>query len=165
LLFTFTNFHLFFAHEARVYSLFGLLTVCAIYVFIQFIENKENRKCFWLLILLNALLFYTHYFGFFVFAIQGLSIIVISDLRKRFFWKFVLSGVGVLLLFAHHVHVPDNASTTMVIHRIAADFGLEPSDLSWLISCTPDPNCVEPGSRVRFEIKLGGLGAEAMQGI
>ena len=64
-----------------------------------------------------------------------------------------------------HILVPDNASTTMVINQISTDFGLEPSDLSWLISCTPDPNCVEPGSRVRFEIKLGGLGAEAMQGI
>lgn len=64
-----------------------------------------------------------------------------------------------------HVLVPDEVSTTKVIHRIAADFGLDPSDLSWLISCTPDPNCVEPGSLVRFEIKLGGLGAEAMQGI
>jgi uncharacterized membrane protein len=105
LLFTFSNFHLFFAHEARVYSLFGLLTVCAIYVFIQFIESKENRKYFWLLILLNALLFYTHYFGFFVFAIQGLSIILISDLRKQFFWKFVLSGVGVLLLFAPNLWI------------------------------------------------------------
>jgi hypothetical protein len=64
-----------------------------------------------------------------------------------------------------HVLVPDNASTTMVIYRIAADFGLEPSGLTWLISCNPDPTCVESGSIVRFEIKLGGLGAEAMQGI
>ena len=99
LLFTFTNFHLFFAHEARVYSLFGFLTVCSIYAFVRFIENNENNRFFWLLILVNALLFYTHYFGFFVFAIQGLSIILISDLRKRFFWKFVLIGLGVLLLF------------------------------------------------------------------
>ena len=64
-----------------------------------------------------------------------------------------------------HVLFPDNSNTTMVIHRIAADFGLEPSDLSWQISCAPDPNCVDSGSIVRFEIKLGGLGAEAMQGI
>ena len=64
-----------------------------------------------------------------------------------------------------HVLVPDNASTTMVIHRIAADFGLEPSGLTWLISCNPDPKCGESGSIVRFEIKLGGLGAEVMQGI
>ena len=105
LLFTFTNFHLFFAHEARVYSLFGLLTVCTIYVFIQFIENRENRKYFWLLILLNSLLFYTHYFGFFVFAIQGISIILISDLRKRFFWKFVAASFGVLLLFAPNLWI------------------------------------------------------------
>lgn len=64
-----------------------------------------------------------------------------------------------------HVLVPDNSSTTMVIHRIATDFGLEPSDFSWMISCTPDPTCLDSGSIVRFEVQLGGLSAEAIQGI
>ena len=64
-----------------------------------------------------------------------------------------------------HVLVPDSASTTMVIHRIATDFGLEPSDFSWMISCTPDPTCIDSGSIVRFQIKLGGLSAEAIQGV
>ena len=64
-----------------------------------------------------------------------------------------------------HVLVPDNASTTMVIDRIATDFGLEPSDFTWNLSCAPDPKCLTSGSLVRFEIKLGGLSAEAMQGI
>lgn len=64
-----------------------------------------------------------------------------------------------------HVLLPDNASTTIVIRGIADDFGIELSDLSWAINCTPDPKCIESGSIVRFEIKLGGLSAEAMQGV
>jgi hypothetical protein len=64
-----------------------------------------------------------------------------------------------------HVLFPDNLGTTIVIHRIASDFGLEPSDLSWNLTCTPDPKCVASGSIVRLEIKLGGLSAESMQGI
>jgi hypothetical protein len=64
-----------------------------------------------------------------------------------------------------HVLIPDYASTTLVVNRIAADFGLPSTGLSWIINCAPDPKCLESGSIVRFEIKLGGLVAETMQGI
>jgi hypothetical protein len=46
-----------------------------------------------------------------------------------------------------------------------ADFGLRPSDIEWSLNCNPDPNCVEPGSIALLQIKLGGLSAEAVQGI
>ena len=78
--------------------------------------------------------------------------------------QFALEAIARHAIRAH-VLLPDRASTTMVVHRIIDEFGLELADVSWKIICTPDPNCVTSGSFVRFEIKIGGLSAETMQGI
>ena len=64
-----------------------------------------------------------------------------------------------------HVLVPERANTKRVINELVADFGLELADVVWYLSCKPDPKCSKPGSIVRLEIKLGGLSAEALQGI
>lgn len=64
-----------------------------------------------------------------------------------------------------HVLVPDKGNTTRVISDLVADFGLRQSDIQWSLSCNPDPDCVEPGSIALLQIKLGGLSAEALQGI
>ncbi|MTA83343.1 MAG: hypothetical protein F2552_00395 [Actinobacteria bacterium] len=64
-----------------------------------------------------------------------------------------------------HVLIPDRGNTTRVISELVADFGLKPSDIEWSLRCNPDPNCVEPGSIALLQIKLGGLSAEAVQGI
>lgn len=64
-----------------------------------------------------------------------------------------------------HTLVPDRENTTRVISELVAEFGLRPTDIEWTLSCNPDPNCVEPGSIARLQIKLGGLSAEALQGI
>ncbi len=64
-----------------------------------------------------------------------------------------------------HVLLPDNSSTTSVVSELASDFGYKESDLVWKLSCNPDPKCLVHGSIVRFEVKLGGLSAETMQGI
>ena len=64
-----------------------------------------------------------------------------------------------------HVLLPDYSSTTSVVSELASDFGYKESDLVWKLSCNPDPKCLAHGSIVRFEVKLGGLSAETMQGI
>ena len=64
-----------------------------------------------------------------------------------------------------HALFPDRENTNRVISELVADFELKPSGIEWSLSCNPDPNCVEPGSIAFFQIKLGGLSAEALQGI
>ena len=64
-----------------------------------------------------------------------------------------------------HTLVPDRGNTTRVISELVADFGLRPSDIEWSLNCNPDPDCVEPGSIAIFQVKLGGLSAETLQGI
>jgi hypothetical protein len=64
-----------------------------------------------------------------------------------------------------HVLVPDSSNTMRVISELAVDFGIQESDLVWKLKCSPDPKCVEQGSIVRLDVKLGGLSAAALQGI
>ena len=82
LLFTFSNYHLAFSHEARVYPLFTLLTCLSMYFFLSMIKNPERKTSIWLLIITNILLIYSHFFGFFVIGIQLQSCLVFKDTRK-----------------------------------------------------------------------------------
>lgn len=98
LIFSFSNYHLFFAHEARVYSLFGFLTVTSFYLFFDFIRIKNKRYLLGLAVI-NALLLYMHYFGFFVILVQGISVLAIAEIRKNHFFRFAASGTLTLALF------------------------------------------------------------------
>lgn len=102
LIFTCSNFHLFFAHEARVYALFGLLTVTSVYLFFAMVQTKRKRYAF-ALALVNGMLLYCHYFGFFVLAIEGLAVLLIAGLRKAHFLRFALTFTGSLLLFLPNI--------------------------------------------------------------
>lgn len=96
ILFTFSSYSIYFAHETRVYSLFGLLTAISMYAFYSLLKNPKAKKHYWTFVLANVLLIYAHFFGFFVFAIQGVSILLISDFRrhwKKVFLGFIISGI------------------------------------------------------------------------
>jgi len=65
LVYTFSSFHIYFAHEARVYSLFTLLSTASLYYYFS-LEYKKHRAPFILFVLSNILLCYSHYFGLLV---------------------------------------------------------------------------------------------------
>ncbi len=96
LIFTFASYHIYFAHECRPYALFVLLTVYSMIVFLQITIDLRKRKVF-VLALLNVLLIYTHFFGFFVLFIQFLSFILIRQYRvtawKPLFASWAITGV------------------------------------------------------------------------
>jgi hypothetical protein len=97
LVFTFSNYHLAFSHEARVYPLFALLTCLSMYFFLSLIQNPGKKTPFYLLIIINVLLIYSHFFGFFVIGIQLLSGLIFPDVRKAF--KTCLQALVVTLFF------------------------------------------------------------------
>lgn len=105
LLFTGSNFHLFFAHEARVYAWFGLLTVISMYLFLSLIEDKKSIYRWIALILVNTTLMYSHYFGIFLIAIQGISIIAFTEIRKKLFLPYFLTGIATLILFLPNIFI------------------------------------------------------------
>ncbi len=96
-LFIFSNYFIFFSHEARVYSFIGMLTAISIFSFSEIISGKKNIKIYILLILSNALLIYAHYFGFFVLISQFLFLLFSPTLLKRV-WKELLFGMITLIL-------------------------------------------------------------------
>ncbi|MFC2150943.1 glycosyltransferase family 39 protein [Bacteroidota bacterium] len=97
LLFTFSNYHLFFAHECRVYSLFALLTSISMYAFFKLQEDKKRFKCLIITILSNVLLIYSHYFGFWVIFIQFFIILLFKSNRKHLL-KLYVFGIIILAL-------------------------------------------------------------------
>ncbi|MCX6269504.1 MAG: glycosyltransferase family 39 protein [Bacteroidetes bacterium] len=90
-LFTLSDYHQLFAHEARVYALFALLTTVSMYLFLTLTTGSRKRRTLLLLAVTNILLIYSHFFGFFIFLIQGLSVLIISDFRKTVLKPYLVS--------------------------------------------------------------------------
>jgi mannosyltransferase len=99
LLFSFSNYHIAFAHEARVYSLFALLTTMSMYFFLVICNKQKNFKYFLILLSINITLLYSHYLGFYVIAIQTISVAFIKDNRGKLFSKYLVYLLSLLLLY------------------------------------------------------------------
>lgn len=106
LFFVFSNYHIAFAHEARVYALMGMLTVMSMYYFLAIASMRGGKSRFAkaALLLTNLLLIYAHYFGFFVLVIQGLHILLSKQIRKSNSTYWLVSA-GVLIL-AYSPNIP-----------------------------------------------------------
>lgn len=98
IIFTFSTYQILYAHEARAYALMGFLTSVSMFYYLEIIHSKKrkNGQLFWFF-LANALLIYTHFFGFFVLFIQFLFILFQRNLVKEYY-RFLLLFVGVMLL-------------------------------------------------------------------
>ncbi len=101
LFFIFSNYQIFFAHEARTYSLMAMFTTISMYFYLKFIvENITNKKTLIPLIFSNILLIYSHYFGFFVLFIQLIFILLNTDLlRKQWRLLLIIIGITIILYF------------------------------------------------------------------
>lgn len=130
LLFSLANIQTVFAHEARVYPLFELLTLLS-FVLCWEITRKGNlgHKVLIGLGLTDAVLLYSHYFSFWVLAIQALFLVSYFIRRKDrkirvflpFVWAFVFYipniGVFVTRLFdsvGHGTWVPEPTGIAML---------------------------------------------------
>lgn len=128
-IFTLSTMHIFFSHEARVYSLFSLLTACSLYLFLSIIENPKNRNNFIWLFLFNTLLIYSHYFGFFVLFIEVFSLIIIEN-RKQI-WKNIflvmalvaICYIPIIVIFIHRLGVSTGNGTWVAKPGITELYG------------------------------------------
>jgi mannosyltransferase len=98
ILFTFSTYHVIYAHEARAYALMGFLTAVSMFYYLAIIHSKKqnNWDVFWFLFA-NTLLIYTHFFGFFVLFIQFFFILFQRNLLTQYY-RFLILFVGVLIL-------------------------------------------------------------------
>lgn len=98
LVFTLSNFQIYFAHEARVYSLFTLLTCVSFDLFLGLFKSPSKWK--WIaLLLVNVLLLYAHFFGVFVLYVQGVAVLFIPEMRTKQFKPFLV--VSLLSVMAY----------------------------------------------------------------
>jgi len=86
-----------FAHEARTYSLFCLLTVWSYSVFLKLSQGRKSTVVFWTL--LNTAILYTHYLGFVVPAIQILALVMIGGINRNTIISIMLMLSGMLILY------------------------------------------------------------------
>ncbi|MDP1622098.1 MAG: glycosyltransferase family 39 protein [Bacteroidales bacterium] len=98
-LFTLSDYHQLFAHEARVYALFALLTTVSMYLFLASTTKPARKQYFLLMALTNALLIYAHFFGFFIFLIQALSVLSIREYRRTILKPYLGSVIFSLLAY------------------------------------------------------------------
>ncbi len=108
LLFTFSNFHIHFAHEARSYSLLTFLTCASMYLYLEIIRGRAKLSSSHVLwSLCNALLVYTHFFGAWVVGVQFLVYLVLTIDNRQTPSKWpVLIGFGATLaLYSPYISV------------------------------------------------------------
>lgn len=101
LIFIFSTFHVAFAHEARVYPLFVMLTVLSMYLFMKLLSQREWSTVLFLAIV-NLLLVYSHYFGLIVIGVQLLFYLIkrktYVNLMKYIAIYFAMFIIGLLPL-------------------------------------------------------------------
>lgn len=105
LLFTFSNYQMVFAHEARVYSLFALLTACSMYLFMRMRTQPGSVKMVLFYTLVNILLVYSHFFGFLVIGTQLFTLLVLRDYRKTILKQVLISTLLILISFTPYLSI------------------------------------------------------------
>ncbi len=99
LLFIFSSFSLFLAHEARVYSLVGFLVTWSVYFYLNLFKNNHSIKTLGLLTITNGLILYSHYLAVWVIIIQVLLFLLIKPIRKQLGLKYLYHIIGLFILF------------------------------------------------------------------
>ncbi len=75
-------FHVFFAQEARLFALSGLLGVASSYLFVRCMQR--NRTWDWIsYAAMNLVCFYTYYYLLFLFLAQGVALVLILVMRAK----------------------------------------------------------------------------------
>ena len=107
----FSNYYIYFLHEARAYALFTLLAAVSIYLICLALKNPSKKIFYVLLGLSYVLLAYTHYFGLATILFQVSLVLVFLFRNKEFLKKYLVTLVGFGLLFSPYI--PE------VVHRFA----------------------------------------------
>lgn len=104
LLFTFSTMQIWYAHDCRVYSLFLLLTLLSFYLFLILLRDGSLPvKRSLVLVLIQVLLIYAHYFGLFVWLLQAIIILVFHFRNRVLLVRFIAIIAGASILYLPQV--------------------------------------------------------------
>lgn len=124
ILFICSNYQILFAQQARVYSLLGLLSAMSMHYFLALLnqpvieksEKKYLNKYVINIIIINTLIIYSHYFGFFILITQFLIVVSNKKLRTNHCRTFVLALAIIALLYTPNVYIILNRFLVSSIH-------------------------------------------------
>ncbi|HEX3008464.1 MAG TPA: glycosyltransferase family 39 protein, partial [Bacteroidales bacterium] len=105
LLFSFSNFNLLLAHEARVYAMLTFFTSLSMYYFLLLLRNPATIRYRVTILVANTILIYSHYFGFFIIAIQALSVFFFQNCRRTISRNYLVVLSGVLVLYIPNIPI------------------------------------------------------------
>ena len=80
-----------YAQEVRMYSMLLFLSLVSLWLFTRFFFRGKN---IWILTIVNALMIYTHYFGWFVVTAEVLAILFFQRIKIRH--VLIMFGIQVL---------------------------------------------------------------------
>mgnify|MGYP001561162967 CR=1 FL=1 len=103
--FSLSNYATYFAHEARVYAMFGALSAISFYLYLRWLNKDTSTVLLVTNTLVNALLLYAHYFGIMIVGVQGLLAIVFSFKDSKHLIRYGLSTAGVFLFFLPYIPI------------------------------------------------------------
>lgn len=118
IIFIFSNYHILFAHEARVYAFLGMLSIISMYYFVGmlFDANASPNNAFKsritansiILAIVNTLIIYSHYFGFFIILVQLLFLAFNWTLASKIYKQILLCSAIITLLYMPNIMVVAN---------------------------------------------------------
>jgi 4-amino-4-deoxy-L-arabinose transferase-like glycosyltransferase len=107
-----------YAQEVRMYSLLLLLTTASMLLFLRYLSGKDR---IWILALVNLLLVYTHYFGWFV---------ILSELAFVLIWRRQLANKTIRMsAFVLAAFVPWAATVAINASKNFGGFG---QNIGWM---------------------------------
>lgn len=105
-LFAIAPFHIYYAQELRVYTVYTALSLCALYCLAKALEQGEQR--YWVgLALAEALLLYTHFISVWTLLLFNVYFVCTLPQHYRLFWRWTATqaAAGALALPAlWHLH-------------------------------------------------------------
>lgn len=99
----FSSYHLYFSHEARVYSLFALLTTISFYLIIQLLSNGISNRGLVCLFLTYVTLVFSHYFGIYVVLLQLIILIFFGFNKREDLKKYFVVIIGLVIIYSFFI--------------------------------------------------------------
>ncbi|MCM8767773.1 MAG: glycosyltransferase family 39 protein [Candidatus Omnitrophica bacterium] len=97
----------------KSYTMFIFLTLLSFYNFLDYLENKNQKKLI-NLVILNTLILYTHNFGFIIILIQTITLGLLKNLDK----KFIFSNLMTFILYIPWlIKIPYQLKFTLGVRR------------------------------------------------
>ena len=105
-IFSASDIQMFYAHDARVYSLFMFLSIVNLNLFLGIIDFRadKNYKQFILFSMINLLLCYLHFFGFVIIFSEAILCLLIVQHRLHF-RKICFSIAIILISFVWYIPI------------------------------------------------------------